>query len=275
MIRFLRYLPLNLLGNLWGTLSRLPLPRVARPLVYSMYSVLTGVDRGEIAGDPRDYRSLADFFLRPLPKGARSIATDPDALISPVDGAVSELGAIEDDRLIQAKGLTYRLDDLIGRKEWANRFRGGLFITFYLSPKDYHRIHCPCDGIVRAAEKIPGRLFTVQPWAVNRMPELYSRNERITSFLETARGAVAVVKVGAAMVGGIRLSYDDLRGNTMNGRYEFREYEAGYTMRKGEELGAFAFGSTVIMLLETGRGRLGTLHPGDSVRMGGEVARWI
>lgn len=272
-LRFLRYLPFNTLSYLWGRLAACPLPVGSRKAIYSLYIRATGVETEEIAGHLEDYRSLQEFFVRELPEGLRPIEPDPMTIVSPVDGVVSESGVIKAGSLIQAKGIDYKLRELVRNPQWSERFEGGTYVTFYLRPKDYHRIHSPISGRIVASEKVPGSLLTVMPFAVRGIPDLFSRNERLTTFIQGDRAKVAVVKVGATMVGSVIVTYDSISTNSPTGSYRYTEYK-DITIAKGAELGRFQMGSTVVLLIESGRCRLNLPPVGSRITMGKAVAQW-
>jgi len=237
------------------------------------------VDLSQVEQPVSHYRTLLDFFVRGLKEGARPVDPASDRIISPVDGTVSQVGTVQEGSLLQAKGVTYSLEALLGG-EAANsrRFLGGAFITLYLSPRDYHRIHVPVKGKVHRLTYIPGTLFPVNSIGVRRVRGLFSRNERLITYLHSPAGEVALVKVGATNVGSIRVYYDDqVRTNRPGRRREStKTYKHPVTLEKGEELGRFEFGSTVILVFEPGRTVwVDDLSPGQSVQMGQAIARII
>lgn len=152
-----------------------------------------------LAADPdyRNYASFNAFFTRELKAGARPIAGPDEALVSPVDGSISQIGSINQAEIIQAKGRPYGLPGLLaGDEQLAERFRNGSFATLYLSPRDYHRVHMPIDGLLQQMVYVPGRLFSVNPATTRRVPELFARNERVLSIFQTRAGMAAVILVG-------------------------------------------------------------------------------
>jgi phosphatidylserine decarboxylase len=211
------------------------------------------VDMSEAAEpDPYRYASFNEFFTRALKPGARPLASDERAVASPADGCVSEAGKIEGDRLLQAKGRSYRLTELLAGQPWAGRFEGGAFATIYLAPFNYHRVHMPLRGELKETVYVPGRLFSVNTMTAQHVPGLFARNERILTLFDTAFGQMAVVMVGALNVGSMATVWaGDI---TPAGRREItRTPASGITLEKGEELGRFNMGSTVILLLEPNR----------------------
>lgn len=204
--------------------------------------------------DPEEFLSFNHFFTRALAPGARPLDTSPGAVLSPVDGAISELGNITQGQIFQAKGKTYSASQLLGDDETAEPFLGGQFCTIYLSPRDYHRIHMPLDGNLQHIEYVPGRLFSVNPATVRAMPRLFARNERLVLHFDTTVGPVALVMVGATLVGGMETIWT---GPVTPPHGQPQHAPAVHGKRQiaaGAELGRFNMGSTVILL--TGPGAL-------------------
>lgn len=213
-----------------------------------------GVDMSEAENpDIESYASFNDFFTRALKPGARPLA-DADFLC-PVDGAISQFGAIEDGQMVQAKGHTFTTTDLLGGdKELADRFAHGSFANLYLSPKDYHRIHMPCDGKLSRMIYVPGALFSVNPVTARGVPNLFARNERAVCVFDSAtHGRFAMVLVGATIVGSMETVWhgvvNSMRSDEM---CEWIYEDHDIALAKGEEMGRFLLGSTVIMLFEKG-----------------------
>jgi phosphatidylserine decarboxylase len=227
------------------------------------------VDMSEAAeSDPYRYTSFNEFFTRPLQSGARPIAREDDAVVSPVDGCVSEAGAIDGDRLLQAKGRHYRLTELLAQQTWAGRFEGGSFATIYLAPFNYHRVHMPFRGTLRETVYVPGRLFSVNAATAQRVPRLFARNERVLTLFDSDVGQFAVVLVGALNVGSIATSW---AGDITPARRRViaRLPAPPTTLEKGAELGRFNMGSTVILLFEPNRVRWAAdVRAGNRVRLG-------
>ena len=269
-IAALRLLPKNTLSRLVGAATRVRAPRPVREAAMRAFAARYGLDLTECDGVER-YQTFGDFFARPLKPGLRPIAAGETTLVSPVDGTVSESGLAEGGRLIQAKGIDYRLGDLLGDPALAARFQGGAYVTLYLAPRDYHRIHFPLGGTVTGYRYLPGRLWPVNPASVRTVPGLFTVNERLVTLLETPLGGCAVVAVGATVVGRVRAFYDpEIPVSNLRGaRRLARDYERPLPVSKGGELGAFEMGSTVILVLERGRGALShRLVPGVKVRVG-------
>ncbi len=256
-----------LLSRLAGRLADLKPPAaVLRPLLRA-YVRLYGVDMAEAAEPLEAYPSFNAFFTRRLKPGLRPLPSEPGLLVSPADAKLTSVGPVPaDGRLEQVKGHTYALDELLVSAEEAARFSGGVQATLYLSPSMYHRVHSPLDGRVRAWTYRPGRLFPVNALSVRTVERLFTRNERLVVFLESdAFGPVALVMVGASNVGRMTLSFAPLVTNTGAPAGTFRPPQE-IRLRRGDELGAFNLGSTVVLL--SADGRLEPLaRPGDLVRV--------
>ncbi|QIT54696.1 phosphatidylserine decarboxylase [Aquisalimonas sp. 2447] len=210
-----------------------------------------GVDMGEaLEPDPDAYPDFNSFFTRALKPGARPMPEDDDALCCPADGAVSALGHLHDQRIIQAKGQDYSLVDLLGGSaDRAAPFLDGAFATIYLSPANYHRVHMPAGGTLREMVHIPGRLFSVGRHTVRTVPRLFARNERVACLFDTSAGPMAMVLVGAINVGSIETTWagevTPPRGRALHARrYDTNPVQ----LERGEEMGRFNMGSTVILL---------------------------
>ncbi|RYF16326.1 MAG: phosphatidylserine decarboxylase [Comamonadaceae bacterium] len=207
------------------------------------------VDMAE-AADPRieSYATFNDFFTRPLREGARPISPAP--FICPVDAAISQFGPIENDQLFQAKGHSYSTRALVGGDQaLAHRFDHGHFATLYLAPKDYHRIHMPCDGRLKRMIYIPGDLFSVNPLTARHVPSLFARNERVVCEFECPHGPMVLVLVGATIVGSMATVWHGVVNppRTREPR-EWRYDGQDIVLAKGAEMGRFLLGSTVVLL---------------------------
>src|SRR5690554_1774872 len=211
------------------------------------------VDMSEAAiSDPYAYRHFNDFFTRPLKEGARPIDSSTHSVVSPADGAISQIGQIEHGRVFQAKGHSFSLLELLGGDaERAAPFMGGNFSTVYLSPKDYHRVHMPLTGILREMVYIPGRLFSVNQTTAENVPELFARNERVACIFDTEQGPMAVVLVGAMIVASIETVWAGQVTPPLRNLHTYDYSQAArqpITLEKGAELGRFKLGSTAIVL---------------------------
>lgn len=208
------------------------------------------VDMSE-ARDPdiASYNSFNAFFTRPLKAGARAITTADFAC--PVDGAISQLGAIDDQRILQAKGHSFTTTELLGGDSaLADRFRNGSFANLYLSPKDYHRLHMPCDGRLVSMTHVPGSLFSVNPATARGVPRLFARNERVICVFESPEhGTFAMVLVGATIVGSMATVWHGIvKPKPANKITQWTYTDQNITLEKGEEMGRFLLGSTIVML---------------------------
>lgn len=200
------------------------------------------------------YSTFNDFFIRELKENARPIVEGDETLALPADGAVSQLGLIQDDQILQAKGHHYTLEALLaGNFMLADLFRNGQFITTYLSPRDYHRVHMPCDGLLKEMIYVPGSLFSVNPLTAANVPNLFARNERIICVFETAFGPMVQILVGATIVGSIETVWSGMvtpprEGIIKRWSYPQADKSGAIFLKKGEEMGLFKLGSTVINL---------------------------
>ena len=217
--------------------------------------------------DPLKFRSFNEFFTRALRPETRPFAVDAKAIASPVDGTVSECGAIDGDSLLQAKGQYYTLGDLLAGQPWAQRFAGGRFATIYLAPFNYHRIHMPLSATLTQTWYVPGRLFSVNALTARFVPRLFARNERIVTLFETPAGCFALVMVGALHVGSMATVWaGDIAPAA---RRVVTPIPAILSLEKGSELGRFNMGSTVILLFEPNRAQWrADLLSGVAVRLG-------
>jgi len=242
--------PQHLLSRMIGKLAEsefTPLKNKAIELFSARYQV----DMSEAAiQDIDEFRNFNDFFTRELKPGARTIEQDSTTIISPVDGTISQLGPISQGQIFQAKGQRYSVVELLGGDhERALPFIGGDFATIYLAPRDYHRIHMPFNGILSEMVYVPGKLFSVNPVTAEKVPRLFARNERVVALFDTDIGPMAVVLVGAMIVASIETVW---AGQVAPVRRAIHTTQYGknlspISLAKGEELGRFKLGSTVIL----------------------------
>ena len=273
-------LPQGLLSRMAGGLADIPLPRVLRRPVLGGFARIVGIDVGEAAHELSHYSSVNAFFVRQLRPGARTFPDDPRVLASPVDGVVGQVGRVRAGRAVQAKGRTYAVGDLIGGEDRVASFEGGLFLTIYLSPRHYHRIHTPLPGTIAYAKHLPGRLFPVNRPAVQWVDELFVVNERLVAHLESAAGPVAIVAVGAYNVGRISAAFDPAwsgtSGTSVTNRGApppaTRTYDPPKTVGSGDEIMAFHLGSTVVLLAPPGFELRKGIRPDVEVRAGEPLA---
>ena len=234
-----------------------------------------GVDMSEAAQpDPKAYASFNHFFTRALKPGARVPDPDPDALLMPADGHISQCGPIVDGRIFQAKGQSFTAAELLGDEAAAAPFAQGAFATVYLSPRDYHRVHMPWTGTLRETVHVPGRLFSVGPDAVRRVPRLFARNERLVCHFDTDFGPMAVVMVGALLVSGVQTVWGGVEIPPYGHAIHRKDYRGrGVVLGRFEEMARFNYGSTVIVLLPAGVAELAAgLGAEAPVRLGQRLA---
>ena len=262
-------LPKQALTALAGRLARAEAGRLTTRVIRGFVSRYK-VDMAEAANPAIDsYKSFNEFFTRPLRAGARPLA-DAD-LLCPVDGAISQFGPIERDQIFQAKGHRYSTTALLGGdRTLATRFENGAFATLYLSPRDYHRIHMPCDGRLMRMIYIPGALFSVNPTTARGVPGLFARNERVVCVFDSAFGPFVLTLVGATIVGSMATVWHGIVNPPRPGQVrEWRYDSQQIVLKKGEELGRFMLGSTVVLLFTKGSIELNShWSPARPVRMG-------
>lgn len=247
-------LPKVVLSRACGVLCSTPLPRPLRPRLYRWFAQRYGADLAEVAGDLREFRSLQAFFRRGLLPGARPVAAS--RLVWPCDGRIVTTGRVREGRIEQIKGNDYSLADLLGDEKLAAALAGGCQATIYLAPGDYHRVHAPWDGAIEGVRYVPGTLFPVNPPAVRCIRDLFARNARFVFRCRLADGSVAaLVMVGAYNVGGTTITKPE--GD----------------VHRGDEVGQFGFGSTVVAVVGPGGPDFLELAPEQRVRMGAAASR--
>ena len=241
----------------------------------TIYTRLHSVNLQEaVITDKYSYESLNAFFTRALKPGARPLADDEDDWVCPVDGTVSQAGRINDGRIFQAKGHEYTLLELLGGDDaMADLFKQGRFATLYLSPRDYHRIHMPTAADLASMTYVPGRLFSVAEFTVRAIPRLFARNERVVCRFDTARGPMVMVLVGAINVSATETAWHGLV-TTNGGRIKKYSYKHGeVSLERGEEMGRFNLGSTVILITTDQFELSPAIQAGAAVQMGMPVGR--
>lgn len=233
-----------------------------------------GVNMAEAANaDPASYASFNEFFTRALAPGARPLAAVE--WVCPVDGAISQFGGIELDQIFQAKGHQYSTTALVGGDAaLAKPFEGGSFATIYLSPKDYHRIHMPCDGRLTRMIHVPGELFSVNPTTARGVPGLFARNERVVCHFDSPHGPFVLVLVGATIVGSMATVWHGVVNPPRSAEVREWTYAAGeVSLKQGDEMGRFLLGSTVVLLFPKGQVAFNPAWaPAGPVRMGEAMA---
>ncbi len=271
-------LPQHLLSRLVGRLADSRIGWIKNSFIL-LFNRIYAINMSEAAEEnPTAYPSFNAFFTRALKPQARPIDPDPALLVSPADGAISQLGKIDYGRIFQAKGHSYSLTSLLGgNQDRAQPFINGQFATIYLSPKDYHRVHMPIEGRLLEMVYVPGDLFSVNTATVTEVPNLFARNERLVAIFDTAAGPMAMVLVGAMIVAGIETVWSGQVAPTRR-TIETRRYDGRsptpIILAKGEEMGRFKLGSTVILLFgEKNIDWLKPYHSGSNTRLGQPLAQ--
>ncbi|WP_423823927.1 archaetidylserine decarboxylase [Salinisphaera sp. SPP-AMP-43] len=247
-------LPTRAISHLAFAIAEIRVVRIKNLLIRTFLKSYPAIDMGEAAEpEPTHYACFNDFFTRELATGTRPLPKAPDRALCPVDGQLGMFGDISAGRIFQTKGVAYDLRELLaGDDSMAAAFLGGRYATLYLAPHNYHRVHMPLDGVLRETRYVPGRLFGVNPRCVRAIPRLFSRNERLVSCFDTAVGPVAVVMVGAFIVGGIhtraagRICPPHQKARRETSYIDADDAEVDY--RRGEQMGHFMLGSSVILL---------------------------
>ena len=270
-------LPQHLATAFIHWLARVQHSLVRSALIKGFLKLYPQVDLGEAERTQvEQYASFNDFFTRALRAGARPIDATDTALVSPVDGRVSQAGAIEEGHLLQAKGHGYSAEALLGSAARAEPFRGGRFATIYLAPFNYHRIHMPVAGTLREAVHVPGALYSVNQVTAENVPGLFARNERVVCLFDTPYGPLAMVLVGALFVGSVSVVWQSGEVTPAKPRPQYPMPlplpSPAPALAKGEEMGRFNMGSTVILLLPPGMAEWeANLVAGQPLRLGERI----
>jgi phosphatidylserine decarboxylase len=275
---FLQYLvPKHWLTALVWRIARIRNRRI-KDFLIAQFTRAFGVDLDEVKLDvPGGFATFNDFFIRELKEGARRIDDDENAIVSPADGTVSAAGTIRADKVFQAKGIDYSLADLLATDlDEAEHYVDGQFATIYLAPCDYHRVHAPLAGELVAARYVPGDLFSVNKATVSRVAGLFRRNERLIMHFSTPQGRAALILVGALNVGSISTPWTGEVRPRRSGVVDVLDISTHpTTVAKGDLLGWFNMGSTVILLLPRGSCEWDDdLEPGETLRMGEEIGEF-
>jgi phosphatidylserine decarboxylase len=272
-----RALPQHWLSKGMHALARSRQRPIRNALIGTVLRGYPQIDMHEaLQPDPFAYPSFNAFFTRELRPGVRPIADDAACAVSPVDGTLSQLGRTDSGKLLQAKGMDYTCDALLADTASAARYVGGSFACLYLAPYNYHRIHMPLDGVLRATRYVPGHLFSVNASTARSVPQLFARNERVVCDFDTDHGPLCMVLVGALFVGSIETVFAG-EINPPRGRGgQVRAIEAGAGRRfvRGEELGRFNMGSTVIVLFGEPARFASRVEPNSPVRLGQPLAHF-
>ncbi|RLW56482.1 MAG: phosphatidylserine decarboxylase [gamma proteobacterium symbiont of Stewartia floridana] len=271
-------LPHHFLSALMHKLTRIELKPVKDMIIRSIIDWYNVNMLEAMESDPTRYRSFNDFFTRALRPDARPVTQQPHEIASPADGTLSQAGDIESGYLFQAKGHDYALFELLGGdQEMTNLFDEGHFATIYLSPRDYHRLHMPLAGKLRKMVHVPGRLFSVNETTCRKVPRLFARNERVISLFDTEAGPMAMILVGAIFVSSIETVWAGTvtPANQRVSSWDYNQQQQPETveLEKGEEMGRFNMGSTVILLFGKDAVEWSeTFTPGSPVKMGSAIA---
>ena len=270
------FFPHHLVSRLMLTLSRLEMPGVRYAIRLFVRVFRVNLDEAEV-GNIDDYPSFNAFFTRRLKSDARPIHQDSNIIVSPCDGIVMQIGKIEAGRIVQAKNQDYSVLELLTPRA-SDAFESGSFCTIYLGPRHYHRVHTPLAGRLKTMIHVPGRLFSVAPYATRVIPRLYTKNERVISVFDTEHGPTAVVMIGAVNVSAIETVWHGLVSPSSQAisyhRYgEDAETKPMVELDKGAEMGRFNIGSTVVLLINNGSLSWNPLRrPGSLVKVGCEIA---
>lgn len=271
---FLWILPRNLFSRLFGYIADKKFPGFILIPLIKLFSKFYGVNLSESEKKVSEFKTFNEFFTRRLRREVRLIDKDENTLISPVDGFIGEFGNINNGNLIQAKGLEYRLVDLLEDQNRASYYDGGDFITIYLAPQNYHRIHSMVRGEIQEFSYVTGDLWPVNPLGLDNVKNLFSRNERLTTFIHTEKGECAIVKVGATVVGRIRVNFHKKVSNLKGALSKRFFLENPFKLERGQEIGLFELGSTVICLFPPKQIELYDLEIGQNVFFGGAIGKF-
>jgi len=249
-IKLQHWVPQHALSRFVGNIANSRTPFIKNAFIkwfIKRYNVDMSIAKEE---NPTAYASFNDFFTRELKPGVRPMCGEPNVIVCPADGAISQLGKIINGRIFQAKGQDFSATELLGGDAaLAEEFADGDFATIYLSPKDYHRVHMPYGGKLRAMVSIPGELFSVNTVTAENVPRLFSRNERVAAIFDTDIGPMAVVLVGAMIVAGIETVWDGQIAPMGSGEPETSLYPyQNINLERGAEMGRFKLGSTAVIL---------------------------
>ena len=263
-------LPQHFLSRIVYALMRVRIKWVKNLLIRTI-SKLADINVDEaLSPDLDDYDCFNAWFTRALKPGARIFNEDPQAFLSPCDGRISETGPLQKNSILQAKGKEYSVQDLLVNDPVCGQLDNGYFSTIYLSPRDYHRIHMPLSGRLQRMIHVPGRLFSVAPYTVRQIPGLFARNERVIAIFDTDAGPLVMVLVGAMLVSSTETVWAGEITPNKNKDVSVTDYQDGeVNLAKGEEMGRFNMGSTVILLMPSASVEgLVELRAGDAVKVG-------
>lgn len=270
-------LPKQLITVIFGWLAKKPLGKVTTWLIKG-FCKLYKIDLSEAKiSNITEYKTFNDFFARELKDDARPIDTSDNSVVMPADGILSQFGNIQDNQLLQAKGHTYTLESLLAcHPDMIKFFKNGAYATTYLSPKNYHRFHMPCDGILREMIYVPGSLFSVSKATTESIPNIFARNERVICLFETEFGPMAQILVGATIVGSIEVEWEGIITPPREGIMKRWTYSGEIKLSKGQDMGCFKLGSTVITLFASNAVEFPSeLKLGDTTCVGKKLAERI
>jgi len=239
-------LPHKIVSIFAGQLAEAKSPWIKRFLIKRFIHAYQVDLSNALEENPDMYKTFNDFFTRQIKPQARPIDTNPNTIISPVDGCIAEMGSMNQNRLLQAKNFYFTLESLLGDESIAKHFVNGSFATLYLAPHNYHRVHMPLDGKLIQTNYIPGKLFSVNRLTADIIPQLYSRNERLVCLFDTVIGPMALVFVGAMIVGNICTTWEG--SVPRSNKTQETHFNQSIFFKKGDELGHFKLGSTIILL---------------------------
>jgi len=249
-MELLKWLPKRSLSRWTGKVVAAKLPGPLARASIQTFAKHYRINLEEAELPLEQYPSIGAFFTRKLRSGVRPLSAS--SLVHPADARITQAGRLRGGQLIQAKGKTYGLDELTGVSGIKDAYEGGTFFTYYLCPTDYHRVHSPVTGKIVKRGHVPGELWPVNDWSTENIERLFEVNERVSLEIETPNGRVLVVFVGATNVGQISLAHEpEFRSNQALTRVQLRSYEPGLVVEKGEELGIFHMGSTVVLILDS------------------------
>lgn len=272
-LKTLGLLPKALWSRAVGVAAHAPLPKPITQASIRAFAAAYRIDTQEAAEPLEAYPTLGAFFTRRLQPGARTIDRRPGVAVSPADGRILNAGRVREGRIIQAKGRTFSVADLLADRAQADLYREGSWVTIYLSPRDYHRVHHPVEGRIVHSHYVPGQLWPVNRHGVEGVADLFCVNERVVTAVESPLGPVTTIMVGATSVGHITMAYDANIQTNRGQPGHLRRYNEPITVARGDELGVFHLGSTAIVLFAQPNVQLVERAADSAVRMGEAIAR--
>lgn len=260
-------LPKNDLSHAVGKFVHKPLPGALGRKSVEWFAKYYNINLDEAEHPIAHYKTIGDLFIRKLKAGVRPVG---EGVVHCADAMINEAGPIKDLTLIQAKGRLYTVNELLGDGPYASVFEGGAFATYYLCPTDYHRVHSPVDGEILWLNHLPGKMWPVNDWSVNSIENLFGINERVALVIQTPKGKVALVMVAATNVGNMSMTVDETvstKYRPKNRKPTQKSYSPALPIKRGDEVGIFHMGSTVVMLFEKG------VLPVDPISLKNKVTR--